>query len=305
MPDITMSLDDTLELDTIIKKTGVSESLKVTNGTEGSDFDTDGIQTQTDIFNPTNPGTYNIIANGQKISVKVTNPNSIPSSVLTEDLVAWYRFENGDARDYTAILNNNFADSTAYDGNINGTTVQPVGGITDFEYNEDSGLSSFNGSNDYISLPKFDYVNTGTSNEFTYTVWVNWNNLSSDSWIIGDEQSQNNGVMIQYKNDINEITNYNTSSYISTGYTPKTDSWEFYTMLQKSDGLYFSSNVNNLSKFSSHTNSDVSEFISIGAFGVATNSEGRYLDGKIDDIRIYNKALTQSEVTDIYNETKP
>lgn len=61
MADITMSLNDTLELDTIIKESAdATVPITVADGTEGTDFDLDGIQTHTGIFNPTNSGTYNI-----------------------------------------------------------------------------------------------------------------------------------------------------------------------------------------------------------------------------------------------------
>lgn len=49
--DIEMSLDDTLELDTIIKESTVaSDSVTVKDGTEGSDFNSKGIETNTYIY---------------------------------------------------------------------------------------------------------------------------------------------------------------------------------------------------------------------------------------------------------------
>lgn len=122
---------------------------------------------------------------------------------------------------------------------------------------------------------------------------------------MGDEQSHNNGVILQYKNDINKITDYDGSSYIPTDHIPKTDTWEFYVLVQKTDGLYFSYNKSDLSKFNNNTHKDVSDFISIGAFGVSDNMKGRFLDGQLDDIRIYNRALESTEIQKIYNNTKP
>lgn len=86
MADIEISLNDTLELDTIIKQSIIaSDPVKVTDGTEGKDFDSKGIETNTYIFDPTNPGTYNIEINGQKLTVKVIDYNIISDSGISQE----------------------------------------------------------------------------------------------------------------------------------------------------------------------------------------------------------------------------
>lgn len=53
MADITMNLDDTLELDTIIKESSIAnDPVTVSEGMEGSDYDIYGLETHTSIFNP-------------------------------------------------------------------------------------------------------------------------------------------------------------------------------------------------------------------------------------------------------------
>lgn len=69
--DIEMSLNDTLELDTIIEKsTRASNSLTY----DSSKFNKSDIQTHTSVLNPTEPGTYTVTVNGQELSIKVRNP---------------------------------------------------------------------------------------------------------------------------------------------------------------------------------------------------------------------------------------
>lgn len=95
MADITMSLDDTLELDTIIEESNEPlSSVTVTNGTDGTDFKSTGIKTGTYIFNPISSGTYNLNVNGRELSVEVTDPSNIPDSVVDN-------FEDGDISDYS------------------------------------------------------------------------------------------------------------------------------------------------------------------------------------------------------------
>lgn len=83
MPDITMSLDDTLELDTIIRESSVRLNPVTDVRYEGSDstvHNSTGLQTNTYIFEPEKPGDYTIIVNGQKLTIKVTDPSTIPDS---------------------------------------------------------------------------------------------------------------------------------------------------------------------------------------------------------------------------------
>lgn len=93
-PDITMSIEDTLELDTIINSTDSSSLATVTDGTEGSDFEFNVIETQTEIFDPKNSGTYNIDVNGQTLTVEVVNSVIIPDSGISQE-------EDGDLSNYT------------------------------------------------------------------------------------------------------------------------------------------------------------------------------------------------------------
>jgi hypothetical protein len=97
MPDITMSLNDTLEIDAIIQESNKPENIiNITDGTEGTDFDLDGIQTHTGIFNRKNSGTYNININGQELTVKVTDPSNVPDKIVDD-------FEDQDMSEYTTV----------------------------------------------------------------------------------------------------------------------------------------------------------------------------------------------------------
>lgn len=73
--DIKMSLDDTLELDTLIKKSSEANEPVTDNNNE---FNISGIQTHTSILDPKSSGTYTITVNSQELKIKVTDPNIIP-----------------------------------------------------------------------------------------------------------------------------------------------------------------------------------------------------------------------------------
>lgn len=88
MADITMSVDDTLELDAVIKEWNDPDNIVEQNNDK---FEISGLTTHTKILNPLESGTYDISVNGQKLTVEV-----LDSSILIEG------FEEGDLSYYTS-----------------------------------------------------------------------------------------------------------------------------------------------------------------------------------------------------------
>jgi len=85
MADISISLDETLELDTIIKESSIAQN-PINNitysGSNSKDYNMKGIETHTSVFDPQQSGTYTIDINGQELSVEVTDTSTIPDSVV-------------------------------------------------------------------------------------------------------------------------------------------------------------------------------------------------------------------------------
>ena len=221
---------------------------------------------------------------------------AIPDSALTQDLVAWYRFEDGDARDYTATLDAQFADSTAYDGTVNGATFQSNGGVTDFENGTNSGAFDFDNDNIEVSLP--------TYSQLSVSVWVNWDDFNTSYLGPFDTYGSIDTHQFTFHDDGGDsgvlacLTPDGTFQFGSVS----PDEWTH--LLATYDGSTVTTYLNGsqANSGSASFSADLSE-VGIGArFGDTTTVVA---DGRIDDVRIYNRALTSSEVTDIYNATKP
>lgn len=121
MADITMSLDDTLELDTIIKES--TEAISSISVEKGGSHNINGIQTHTGIFDPVDPGDYILDINGQELTVKVKDPSNIPDTVID--------FENGNISKFNGSTGSFSVESGgAYKGEnylqINGTSGQYI-----------------------------------------------------------------------------------------------------------------------------------------------------------------------------------
>lgn len=117
MADITMTLNDTLELDTMIKKSpAATEPIgEVKKNKEGNyNNNLTGIQNNTAIFDPPEPGLYTIPINGQVLEVEVTDPTDIPDEGLLLE-----GFENGSLdSDYGGVKSSSTVqNSNIYNGN--------------------------------------------------------------------------------------------------------------------------------------------------------------------------------------------
>lgn len=294
---ISMKIDETLELDYLVEKIN-SEAANIKSEPENVSASLDHIKTESTIFNPPDSGTYEIKISGQIITIEVID---IPDSTLTQDLVAWYRFEDGDARDYTATLNAEFADTTAYDGTVNDQTYKENSGITDYNQGVNSGCFEFNGGTDSngkaIELPD---IITGNNN-LSILGWINMNNTSNDNaYLISLRNSQyfeigslNSEWIFKFGSNeqvINKTIDKSSNEWIHIAQTANDTTGTAYINGSEVDTISTDTVVNG------NTNL-------IGGRGEG-NSE-QYVDGLIDDVRVYNRELTGTEITDIYNQTKP
>ena len=225
----------------------------------------------------------------------------VPSYVPTTGLVGWWPF-NGNASDESG---------NGYNAAVIGATL-----ITD-RFGNDNSAYSFDGINDFIQAPNY------TSNSsFTVSCWVNMTtyNLNSlganDMIFVQNHSGENNSsrsFMIGYRNFGNEygssayIFNNNGVSGAYVGYLtnqtpPSVNIWHHFVSVFENgtyvkmylDGELINNNTENVP---THTNMP-SLPIWFGK-GVATQVD--YLEGKLDDIGLWNRALTDQEITILYN----
>jgi hypothetical protein len=102
----------------------------------------------------------------------IVNVLDIPESVKAQDLVAWYRFEDGDARDYTSseeYSHIKWGDSTSYNGQTQNINYNSTGGVTDFQNGTNSGAFDFSSSD---NKGRIDIPFQINSNTFTWCCWA-------------------------------------------------------------------------------------------------------------------------------------
>jgi arabinan endo-1,5-alpha-L-arabinosidase len=210
------------------------------------------------------------------------------------------------------------AESNANDslGLYNGTAV---GGLT-YTTGKSGNAFSLNGTNALVTLPNNMLSFAGA---FSYSAWVRYNVMpSGEVYIVtatnGNGTTVNNGVAFGFVNSILRLTIMNnTSLSVWTCGSFSANTWyhvavtktastapKFYRdgVLQTTALLSGTNTLNPLYTSGPYPNS----LCSIGAYRYNNGSNTyAYSNGLIDEVNIYNKELTQAEITELQTKYYP
>ena len=205
--------------------------------------------------------------------------NTTAQTFLPNGLVAYYPF-NGNANDASGNGNN---------GTVNGATlIQDRFGVANSAYN-------FNGTNNYIG---FAGVPTSQVDNWTVSAWLkpsSFNQVQSIAVALGyDDGYSGNGYSLGiYLSQLHAV--FGGTADLDGGFTfPVTNQWYQVVMLRNSGVTTFY--VNGV--FTSGGNAATPYAPS--SFRIGSENGLRYFSGAIDDVRVYNRALSSNEVATLY-----
>lgn len=171
------------------------------------------------------------------------------------------------------------------------------------------GCLDLNGSNNYVNAG--DFSGSGISDpsifgEISFSVWVyrkGPGSGSADYIISSGGQTGSRGIALHHQHGGDALSanvkNGNTR-WVVNGLTIQNNTW--YHIFATWDGetlsLYINGQLQGEDTGSPGTDSDTQ---SILTFGRPNNADNYYWEGIIDDIRIYNRALSAEEVINLYN----
>jgi uncharacterized protein (TIGR02145 family) len=224
-----------------------------------------------------------------------TMAQNLPIYVPANGLVGWWPF-NGNANDESGNGNN---------GAINGAVLS----IDRFGYSNQA--FNFDGINDRIKIPfNLSFTNdTGSISLWMYSTQLPTVNDPQDclfgkGWGYPQLVYRNNSkVYIQIANSSSSFPSVGTQSNISS------NTWTHVLAIYEGPSLkiYINGTLNNsqiLSPMPNYYSFCNSEFW-IGGFrhqnSCMPNDSVQFFQGRIDDVGFWNRALTQQEITNLYN----
>ena len=202
------------------------------------------------------------------------------SSGLSCGLVGYWTFDGKNTNWATGVT----ADISGSGNNgqmINmSTTTSPVAGKI-------GQALSFNGTNQYIISRSFSLSGAGTA-----SVWAKSSNVALGlypSWL---NDSTTNTLEFGYTSTGGSRMFYKASSYFAGTYTqPKDGKWHLYSL--SSDG------VNAKLYIDGQYQETVAYSFTVSGLWFANGAN--YFNGTLDDVRVYNRALSAGEVQQLYN----
>lgn len=210
-----------------------------------------------------------------------------PAYVPTEGLLAWWGMENAN----DATTNGNTL--TAY--NLTATTDR---------FGTANAAYSFNGSSSYLTRTSIGHTFT-QAGSFSVSIWIKKaSNTTGNVAIMSGTTASLNFIWLVQCDATKAIfgTNKQQSAWFWTNATTNyvLNEWEHYVGVYTANTMTFYRNgVLQGTTTNTHTNvSQASLPIWIGR-GVS----GNYFNGSLDDIGVWNRALTPNEITALYEST--
>jgi hypothetical protein len=233
------------------------------------------------------------------ISLATATMAQVPNYVPSNDLVGWWPF-NGNANDESGNGNN---------GTVNGAT------LTTDRNGQANKAYSFNGIANHITVS--NQVTSLISNSYSVSFWI----LTSDTSLQSDGHEviadrdittfdfkfrMNYGIQqqpFQQNTYLQTCSNSNSTCFGVNTLLPSISVWEHYVMTYNNSNIFKAyKNGVLLDSVVNVSFSAGNRQINIGRSVNPNNPNGNaYYNGLVDDIGIWNRALTQQEITALYN----
>jgi gliding motility-associated-like protein len=222
---------------------------------------------------------------------------NVPQYVPTDSLVGWWPF-TGNANDVSG-------------NGLNGTVYNSPSLVSDRFGNANSAYSfNWTGASYGGNWQKIEIPTVVTTGEFTINAWIKpsdycWPNNSIKSAMIvgGSSQCANSNGDIRFALSGNDGAlgfRHNSQNGASNTGAIDLNVWQMTTLIVKSDSVSMYVDATKIASFAHNFTPGINSCLSVGLHHQG-NGHWYYFNGAIDDLGIWNRALTLCEVQDLYN----
>ena len=242
------------------------------------DFNSNGFTLNGTVGNGTNGSgvSYIFLAFAEEVFTPITRNATNPFGDGSE--LALYKFEDN---------------ATDAEGNYSSTTLPNVTFATGYI----DKAAVFNGSSSEIELPSI--INFGTNN-YTFSFWFNADVVGAGRVIVGNLSGSGMLINIESNNKLRFYHSGGTAVNIETLNVLSTNTWYHGACVMNHSSkaeMYLNGQLQGSSTGSNLGTGSGADLI-VGNYP----NEDYWFDGKIDQLRIFNRALDIGEVTALFNE---
>jgi len=235
----------------------------------------------------------------------VFSAESLP--VAYSNLIAWYPFDSSfyggsETSDVTALFSpGQSGDSTAYDMTNNGTmSYQNSGGNSDINAGSNSGCFDATGATG-TGLGNNSLGNTiAAFNEISFSFWTTMPNSGNDYTIAFDDFDTSGNRQAFFNGRDGRFRIFSTSGSQQLDVTPIPQDNTLRHVACTYDGTEMEVYYNAVSQGTLSASGSIVNEPCEFEIGTGQNATG---NGLVDDVRIYEKGLSSSEVNQIYQNT--
>ena len=206
--------------------------------------------------------------------LKCGSSNTIGDST-SDKLIGYYKLD-GNAYDYSLKSNH---------GTIYGATASQN------RFGTNNTALSFAYTTDRVELG--NPVNTQLADAITFSVWIKSNDITKDQNII----SRNGPYFLRIVGSKLRFNAYTNSTWLFAPGSIVLESNKWYNLVYTYDNNTLKGYINGVLDINSAKTSNFSSFSTMFIGYTSVGGENSPFDGIIDDIKIYNRALSQEEIT--------
>jgi hypothetical protein len=242
--------------------------------------------------------------------VRIYNYARTPSQIAYDynhgGPVAWYKFDEcqGTTTFDSSGIGNTGNISIGASGTQTTAGTCGVGSTASAWSNGASGKYSsslnFDGTDDYVDMGNISIFDIPASKQITVSAWFNASATGSDKRIV-DSTNNGNGYALSLNSTTPTFIVGNGTAYQSlgtTGFSASTGIW-YHIVGTFNDGvqkIYLNGIERNSNTIAGTFTTDPGV-----TFKVGTRSTNQYFTGQIDDVKIFNYALTSTQIKTLYN----
>jgi len=274
----------------------------VTNQSEVREITIDATAPVLTFKPPTEPNGTTVPRNWTEVNITIDESNldtfdfDWDYTELDDYLVGYWRFDNNSAYGEN---NTHFYD---YSGTGNNGTCSGDYCPNYTEGKKQLGLK-FDGVDDYVEVPDNDSLDI--TDEITIEAWVKPKVVDSDyHWIVSKDNGNTNlAYLLGLSTNVFRFITRNKNSDVDTGIGVMADVW--YHVVGVDDGVNIKIYQNGVLANSAPVSGEfvVNDIDVIVGARIATNPI-QFFNGIIDEVRIYNRALTAEEIKQRYLSTR-